>query len=661
MPVIFTSVLSLLYFIFSVEYSQPSHETHGIYNVRSFGIAGNGTDMSEKINHLLSIPDVNTLVFDQPDQLILVNKTVHVPAGKVLSFKNNARLTGTGTISGGSIQADKHAWLFDKQLTVLPDDTAQFSVKWYGAKGDGTTDDSEPIRATFEAARKKGGGNILFPAGTYIVSRQATRPFKIIPVYSNTKVKGEGMYVTSVKLAPSDVFNFRRVFALGDSSGDVVNVEISHLGIDMSNPYKTYPPPATFGKDAQSAGIFCYGDPYVVKNAYFHDLFIHDVTGDVIVVSKNSKNITVERIYQRDYLRQGIGIGGSGGVDSITIKHIYDLPFESGVQKGGNSIHTEPAALVKNVSYQYCRISDFSASGIDGLWIDSVTTTSSVRNSCNNVENFLITRSTLTGLLQVAPTGPGVVKNNVLNSGLYFTSVGKGGFRATKNILATENKVKDSLGKFTIRVSQVSGVSVVKNIVESKVNAIDFANAGNGKIVGNTINLSSGRFSGVRIYTTIPDRYGEGMFVVDSNVINRSDKAIAVTNVSCVIGNNNINEGKKVVANVAGSTKIFSAEGSKNNIIWLNKMPQWGWWKKGDIIHIAAPGDGYDMICTQSGALYADSWSPSGKYQFNDFVKASDGNIYKAIAAGAQAQDPVTDNGQYWVKAASAEALFRKQ
>lgn len=666
MQILLTSVLSLLYFLFSTENEKESISgqlASGIYNASAFGIVGNGTDMSEKINNTFALSNINTLVFDQPNQLILVNKTVHIPAGKIVCFKNNTRLVGNGAVIGGSIHADKHAWIFDKQLTILPADTvSQFSVKWYGAKGDGTTDDSEPIRATFEAARKKGGGNILFPAGVYIVSRQASRPFKIIPVYSNTKVKGEGMYVTSVKLAPSDVLNFRRVFSLGDSYGDVMNVEISDLGIDMSNPFKTYPPPASFGKDAQSAGIFCYGDPYVVKNAYFHDLFIHDVSGDVIVMSKNSKNVTVERIYQRDYLRQGIGIGGSGGVDSITVKHIYDLPFESGVQKGGNSIHTEPAALVKNVSYQYCRITDFSASGIDGLWIDSVTTTSSLKNACNNVKNFSVTRSVLNGLLQIAPTGPGTVKNNVLNKGLYFTSVGKGGFRATSDIFVMNNIVKDATGKSNIRITQVSGVTVTNNIIESNANAIEFANAGNGKAIGNKIKLSSKKFAGVSLYTTLPTRFGEGMFVVDSNVIDQSDKAIIASNVSCTIGNNNINAaGEKVAANVIGSAKVFSAENSNRNATWLNKVPQWGLWKKGDVIHVTAPGGNYDMICIESGALYNDTWNSSAKYQLNDHVKASDGNIYKAVASGAQAQDPVTDDGKYWVKVASTEARFKRQ
>jgi len=44
---------------------------------------------------------------------------------------------------------------------------ASYSVKDYGAKGDGKTLDTEAIQATFDAAGKAGGGTVMFPAGTY--------------------------------------------------------------------------------------------------------------------------------------------------------------------------------------------------------------------------------------------------------------------------------------------------------------------------------------------------------------------------------------------------------------------------------------------------------------------------------------------------------------
>lgn len=43
-----------------------------------------------------------------------------------------------------------------------------WSVKEFGAKGDGQTKDTEAIQATIEAAYKDGGGTVELPAGTYI-------------------------------------------------------------------------------------------------------------------------------------------------------------------------------------------------------------------------------------------------------------------------------------------------------------------------------------------------------------------------------------------------------------------------------------------------------------------------------------------------------------
>ncbi|MBX2920572.1 MAG: hypothetical protein KF746_00170 [Chitinophagaceae bacterium] len=665
MPLLYISLISFLHFFFRSEHiTNTDIPATGIYDASLCGITGNGAEMSGKISQIFSYSNVKELVFAQPGANIVVNGVVNIPAGKIIRFENNTRIVGSGVIHGGIVRADKHAWIFDQRLTVLPEDTAaQFSVKWYGAKGDGTTDDSEALRATFEMARQKKGGNILFPAGTYIVSRQQKPPYKIISVYSNTKVKGEGMYTTTVKLSPGDISNFRRVFTLGNNSEDVINVEIAHLAIDMSNPFKTYPPPASFGRDAQSAGIFCYGDPYVVRNAYFHDLFIHDVSGDIIGVSKNSKNITVERIYQRDYLRQGISIGGNGGVDSITVKYIYDLPFENGVVKGGNSIHTEPAATVKNIIYSNCNISDFSASGIDGLLIDSITTTSPIDNKCNNVKGFLITRSVLNGRLQVAPAGKGKIENNMLNRGVYVTSVGKmKGFRNLEEVYISYNTIKSgNVNAAAVKITQVGGVNVINNAVESNVNAIEFTNAGNGKIVSNQIQLVDKKFMGIYVYSTIPARYGEGMYVIDSNIVANTGNPIKALNVSCIVGRQNTTPAGEHIIVSAASAKLFPFENKGANILWLDRMPQWGLWQKGDIIHIANPGEQYDMICTQGGALHAGKWDGTGLYRLNDYVKASDNHIYKAIAAGGQVQDPVTDHGTYWAKVASEEARFERK
>ena len=50
------------------------------------------------------------------------------------------------------------------------------SVKDYGAKGDGLTDDTADINLALTAASIGGGGEVLFPAGNYLITQEITIP-----------------------------------------------------------------------------------------------------------------------------------------------------------------------------------------------------------------------------------------------------------------------------------------------------------------------------------------------------------------------------------------------------------------------------------------------------------------------------------------------------
>jgi parallel beta-helix repeat protein len=66
-----------------------------------------------------------------------------------------------------------------------------YNVKDYGAKGNGTTDDTGSIQAAVNAARDAGGGTVYLPPGSYLVSKQ-TRKAWVIQMYSNITMTGEG-------------------------------------------------------------------------------------------------------------------------------------------------------------------------------------------------------------------------------------------------------------------------------------------------------------------------------------------------------------------------------------------------------------------------------------------------------------------------------------
>lgn len=72
-----------------------------------------------------------------------------------------------------------------------------YSVKTFGAMGDGVTDDTNPIAATIAACVSAGGGKVFFPAGTYLTST--------IDMVSKVVLFGEGNGVTILKSISNDI------------------------------------------------------------------------------------------------------------------------------------------------------------------------------------------------------------------------------------------------------------------------------------------------------------------------------------------------------------------------------------------------------------------------------------------------------------------------
>jgi len=157
----------------------------------------------------------------------------------------------------------KKADLIDN--AVQPGDLT-VSVKNYGAKGDGSTDDTAAIQAAIDAVHNAGGGEVFVPAGTYIIA-----PATGIQVKSSVMLRGAGK-ATIFKVATG-----------ANTTGNVVKSE-SWSDVVLRD----------FCIDGNRAGQSS-GTNY----------------GIYVAASANSK---VERVWVRDMTGVGIHIYNSDGV-----------------------------------------------------------------------------------------------------------------------------------------------------------------------------------------------------------------------------------------------------------------------------------------------------------------------------------------------------------
>src|SRR5262249_26419578 len=105
--------------------------------------------------------------------------------------------TGTYTATGVLGTVNGNDGIIVHTITpAAPERPASFNVKDFGARGDGVADDTAAIQSAINAAaRSAGGGNVIFPRGTYLLnSAYPSRPpwaFRNLAIDSNVTVVGE--------------------------------------------------------------------------------------------------------------------------------------------------------------------------------------------------------------------------------------------------------------------------------------------------------------------------------------------------------------------------------------------------------------------------------------------------------------------------------------
>ena len=182
----------------------------------------------------------------------------------------------TGNLVGIASTANNVSSNININTTGIITATGGFSGMWisaknFGAKGDGTTNDTVAIQNALNSLTS--GGTLYIPPGTYIVSAAAgTDAFAAIGVPSNVRIVGAGVSATCIKQSGS-LTNKDLV-----SSRDNNNINIEHITFDGNN---------ITNSGNESLLSFVFTDNISVKNCSFikfnqQGLFLNSVVNGIV-------------------------------------------------------------------------------------------------------------------------------------------------------------------------------------------------------------------------------------------------------------------------------------------------------------------------------------------------------------------------------------------
>jgi pectate lyase-like protein len=169
-----TVVDNIFVFTDGTDKFQWTNNRKGVYPLSQAKIlAGDSTDKTSILQAVLNHADIKVVELDA-QQVITISGTLTVPDGKIIRFTNGSKFTGTATIKGATIDADYSYQIFDTSITLRECKLTRelFSVKWFGALGNGIADDQPAIQ--------KAGDTIIFNQTRAIIEGGVTVPLQTV-------------------------------------------------------------------------------------------------------------------------------------------------------------------------------------------------------------------------------------------------------------------------------------------------------------------------------------------------------------------------------------------------------------------------------------------------------------------------------------------------
>ncbi|TMV52146.1 hypothetical protein FE783_04165 [Paenibacillus mesophilus] len=262
----------------------------------------------------------------------------------------------------------------------------RYSVKWFGAKGDGMTDDMDIIQSAIDIVYGLGGGTVFFPKGTYIVS-PLLQTRRIVPK-NNVHLLGEGP--NSVIKVKDDAGDYWTIIGNFQTWPKVSNVSIRGLRFDQNPSGNT-----TCNIDHRRTDY--YWTQYCIGLFDYENIVIENCTFDpicgwntVVLNNAQSKNATVNNctfhfVHARGfdgYDNSAVYMNGSN--HTVTNCRFYAAPGEKAM--GAIETHTGKSVIANNVSDGYVTGVHIQSSETSGEHADMTVSNNTFTNAVHAIQ-----------------------------------------------------------------------------------------------------------------------------------------------------------------------------------------------------------------------------------------------------------------------------------
>lgn len=355
---------------------------------------------------------------------------------------------------------------------------AEFDITKFGATPDDATDDTLAIRACFAGCAKAGGGEIIVPKGVFLVSRQRSET-PVLTIPTKTVVRGLGDESVLKFDARVNESNFWRMLGSTETASGIT---IRDLHLDGANTHTSYVKGKT---PEQNHGVFFYTKEGRIERVTVENCLIENFCGDCVSFSQGCREFVIKNIRVRNFIRQGIQMGGGKGDGGHLVTGCRDLDHT--VTPGGSTIHVEHAEGGKGfrIEKNICHANLLAGGGAEELIVRDNEIYGRIEgNSIRNglfENNVLHARKSKAALMQFGFANGLVIRGNTIKAdglegpGIYVWGASRYNPAVSENVTIENNVLAlagqpialNGVKQVTVRGNKITG-SKAKSPVDAK-------------------------------------------------------------------------------------------------------------------------------------------------------------------------------------------------